>query len=112
MKIIDLEQKTQDRWDTLLNSMAIKDNALDDFEDFEDEVYMEGDKLAVVLSDSKVKTNEEDDLLKQIFQKEFSQTANKGTIKKPPRKSLENLNARSISSDPHSSLKSLPVNFD
>lgn len=112
VKIIDLEQKLQDRWDTLLNAMAIKDNALDDFEDFDDEVYMEGDKLAVVLTDSKVKTSQEDDLLKQIFQKEFNQSAKGQPIKKPPRKSLENLNRRSRSSDPHSSLKSLPINFD
>ena len=112
MKIIDCEQKHQDGWDTLLTSMAIKDNAMEDFEDFEDEVFMEGDKLAVVLADSKVKTNQEDDLLKQIFQKEFNQSAKGQPIKKPPRKSLENLNRRSRSGDPHSSLKSLPVNFD
>lgn len=97
MKLISGNAKN-DRWDQLLEKTIHhpsedfhKDDefAFFDSADEGDRVFMNDEKL-VVLSNRR-----DDDLLKQIFEKEFSpllphEEETSRTIQKPPRKSLEN----------------------
>lgn len=83
----------------------------DDFLDFDsteneendDQVFVNDDKIAVIVNDK----NPPVDLLKQIFDKEFIHE-NMPLIKKPPRKSLENLNHKKAADGSYSSFNSLP----
>lgn len=84
----------------------------DDFLDFDsteteendDQVLVNDDKIAVIVNDDKKHSV---DLLKQIYDKEFIHEE-MPLIKKPPRKSLENLNHKKAADDSYSSFNSLP----
>lgn len=89
-----------DRWDELLdktihhqNEDFRKEDDFAFFDDGEDQVFMDDEKL-VVVSDKMHHFGRDDDLLKQIYDKEFiPQCPHKETaklIQKPPRKSIEN----------------------
>lgn len=84
----------KDRWDQLLEKTIHHQHEGDDFAFFDsadegDKVFMDDEKL-IVLSNNR----QDDDLLKQIFEKEFSplmpHEEPSRIIQKPPRKSLEN----------------------
>lgn len=92
----------KDRWDELLEKTTTKHQInyvkdefafFDSGEDGDDRVYMDDEKL-VIVSEKPHFIRRDDDLLKQIFDKEFSpKNQNDETLKliqKPPRKSLEN----------------------
>lgn len=98
MKIIS-EKPKKDRWDQLLEKTIHHHDILAKHDDFtffdsteEDRVFMTDEKL-VVVSDRPIYANQNEDLLKQIYEKEFSPPVQPETVKliqKPPRKSLEN----------------------
>lgn len=107
-----------DRWDELSSKAiagqiteACAENSSDDFSDFnntetkiiDDRVLIEDEKIADNFKDKKHSV----DLLKQIFDKEFHHQ-DIPLIKKPPRKSLENLNHKTDTIGSYSSFKSLP----
>lgn len=81
-----------------------KNDDLAFFDDGDDKVFMEGERLVVI------REKKEDDTLKQIFEKEFSPKCthdeSSKTIQKPPRKSLEYRKSSERSS--YSSHNSMP----
>lgn len=108
MKIIPENPKI-DRWDEVLNKtikhpihhhhgFSNTDNFefFDTVDDGDDRVFMDDEKL-VVVRDKPQYIQRDDDLLKQIFEKEFSPNPPlveaPMRIQKPPRKSLENRNS-------------------
>lgn len=120
MKIISTNAK-KDRWDQLLEKTmhhqhdggftTSEDFAFfDSTEDGEDKVYMNGEKL-VVVSDQRAHFRHDEDMLKQIFDKEFSPKVQHDeavkTIQKPPRKSLENRRSSDKNSSTYSSRNSM-----
>ena len=72
-------------------------------EEVDDQVFIDDDKIAVIVNDKKHSV----DLLKQIYDKEFHHE-DMLLIKKPPRKSLENLNHKKVADGSYSSFNSLP----
>lgn len=115
VKIISGKVK-KDRWDQLLEKTIHQHEEFDTeqfafFDDGDDQVFMNGEKL-VVVSDKVPYKGRDGDMLKQIYDKEFSpriqheETAK--LIKKPPRKSLEN---RKSNASNYSSRNSMPT-FD
>lgn len=111
MKIIAAKDK-KDRWDQLdLEKTVHKQHQHDGFsengefaffDEGEDQVFMNDEKL-VVVSDNRQHLSREDDMLKQIFEKEFVASNNYHVapkpIQKPPRKSLESLNSKKTTSN-------------
>lgn len=110
MKIISNTPKKPDRWDQLLEKTIhhktddgfAKTEDFAFFDDCEDKVFMDGEKL-VVVSDSRKHSQ---DPLKQIFDKEFKHEETK-LIQKPPRKSLENRRPSNQNSSNYSSRSSM-----
>lgn len=111
MKLISGNAK-EDPWDHRNDDSSHKDLHKDDnfaFFDSADEgdrVFMDDEKLVVVSDSRKYSRREhDDDMLKQIFEKEFSpmvqrhEEAPPRVIQKPPRKSLESLNSKRNSSN-------------
>lgn len=102
------ENPKKDRWGELLNKTVQHVKHNDDFsktdsfaffdsvDDSDDRVFMDDERL-VVVSDKPQYIRKDDDLLKQIFEKEFSpnppHVEAPMRIQKPPRKSLENRNS-------------------
>lgn len=101
-------EKTKDRWDQILEKTVHHHHyhhtedpfeKSDEFAFFDsndvgdDRVFMDEEKL-VVVSERNLYPKRDEDMLKQIFEKEFSpQTPEpeiRKTIQKPPRKSIEN----------------------
>lgn len=93
----------KDRWDELLEKTITNQQdhfVRDEFAFFdsggdgEDRVFMDDEKLVVVSDKPHFVRRDDEDLLKQIFDKEFSpkiqQEETLKLIQKPPRKSLEN----------------------
>lgn len=122
MKIIP-EQKKKDRWDELLEKTihhGHEDIRRNDefafFDDSDDQVFMDDEKL-VVVADNRHYQNGNGDMLKQILDKEFHPKTEievtPRTIQKPPRKSLSNRNSleRKRTSNSYSSSHS-SVRFD
>lgn len=124
MKIISTIAKKKDRWDQLLEKTIhhqhdLVDGGFTTSEDFaffdstddgEDKVYMNDEKL-VVVSDQRSNLRHDDDMLKQIFDKEFSPKVQQDeavkVIQKPPRKSLENRRSIDKNSSTYSSRNSM-----
>lgn len=124
MKIISTIAKKKDRWDQLLEKTIhhqhdLVDGGFTTSEDFaffdstddgEDKVYMNDEKL-VVVSDQRSHLRHDDDMLKQIFDKEFSPKVQQDeavkVIQKPPRKSLENRRSIDKNSSTYSSRNSM-----
>jgi hypothetical protein len=87
-----------DRWDELLTKTMHRNEDFrkdDEFAFFDDdhEMFMDDEKL-VVVSDKVHHVHRDEDLLKQIYDKEFipkiPYEQSVKTIQKPPRKSIEN----------------------
>lgn len=100
MKIKAVHGK-KDRWDELLDkaiyppkhhqdNFSSNDFAFFDSNEGDDRVFMDDEKL-VVVRDKPQYMRRDDDLLKQVYEKEFSPKPQ--TMTKPPRKSLENRNS-------------------
>ncbi|CAO1417773.1 unnamed protein product [Diamesa hyperborea] len=115
IKIVPWNQT--DRWDELLGkaiagqvteaSVEKSDDFLDfdstETEEVDDQVFIDDDKIAVIVNEKKHSV----DLLKQIYDKEFLHEE-MPLIKKPPRKSLENLHHKKAADGSYSSFNSLP----
>lgn len=109
VKIIS-ENPKKDRWDEILdktikhpthhhNDFSKTDSFafFDSADDCEDRVFMDEEKLVVIRDTPPQYVRKGDDLIKQVFDKEFSPNPPHVDIpmriQKPPRKSLENRNS-------------------
>lgn len=118
MKII-CDKEKKDRWDELLDktlqhrhdNFSVNEEFMF-FDEGDDKVFMNDEKL-VVVSENRQFVQPGEDMLKQIFEKEFSPRNSYDhppkPITKPPRKSLESVNRNKTTSN-HSSQN--PMRFD
>lgn len=105
-----LEKTIHHQHDHVDGFATSEDFAFFDSTDGEDKVYMNDEKL-VVVSDQRAHLRHDDDMLKQIFDKEFSPKVQQDDavkqIQKPPRKSLGNRRSIDKNSSTYSSRNSM-----